>query len=173
MADDAGEVRPGMTQAGIAPRIIRSWIAPGQIVRELRGMPDRVLIVILLVAMLIFFVAQLPAHARAAALDPSIPLNARVSGALFATMFLMPPLCYLVAAVVSGLSRLTAWNLSPEDSRLALFWALLATAPAMLLSGLTAGFIGPGIALSLTQALAGLGFLFIWGAGLRALVERR
>lgn len=173
MADDAGKVRPGMTRAGIAPRIIRSWLKPGQVVQELRGMPDRVLIVILLVAMLIFFVSQLPAHARAAGLDPSIPLNARISGALFATMFLMPPLCYLVAAIVSGLFRLTGWQLDPEDARLALFWSLLAVAPAMLLSGLTAGFIGSGAALTVTQIIAGLGFLYIWGGSIRALMRKR
>ena len=36
-------------------------------------------------------------------------------------------------------------------------------------TGLVEGFVGPGAALSLVRAVAGLGFLVIWGAGLRAL----
>lgn len=154
------------------PRIVRSWWAPGRVVRELRGMPDRALIVILMVAMLIYLIAQAPGHARAAELDPSIPLNARMGGALLAVMFMMPVLAYGLAALVSSLSRLTPWKIAPLDSRLALFWALLAVAPAMLLAGMTAGLIGPGPALTITQVLAGVGFLLIWGAGLRAVSEK-
>ncbi len=79
----------------------------------------------------------------------------------------------MTAALVSALSRLTPWPVAPQDSRLALFWALLAIAPAMLLAGLTAGLVGPGPALGVTRAVAGLGFLVIWGAGLRALAGNR
>ncbi|WP_312530386.1 hypothetical protein [Paracoccus sp. (in: a-proteobacteria)] len=158
---------------GILPRVVKSWWRPGAVVRELRGMPDRVLIVLLMVAMLIFLVAQAPSHARAAEIDPSIPLNARMGGAVLAVMFMMPVLAYALAALVAAVSRLTARPLTPEDSRLALFWALLAVSPAMLLSGMTAGLVGPGPALTLTQAVAGLGFLFIWGAGLRALAGQK
>lgn len=161
-----------MRQAGIAPRVLQSWWAPGRVVNSLRGVPDSALIVILMAAMLIFFVAQAPAHARAAQLDPSIPLGARLGGALLAVMFMMPLLAYLVAAIVSGLSRWTKWRLDAKDSRLALFWALLAVAPAMLLAGLTAGFVGPGPGLTTVQTMAGIGFLYIWGAGIRALAEK-
>ncbi len=160
-------------QPGILPRVMQSWWRPGRVVRELRGMPDRVLIVILMVAMLIFLVAQAPGHARAAEIDPSIPLNARMGGALLAVMFMMPVLAYGLAALVAALSRLGPRSITPEDSRLALFWALLAVSPAMLLAGLTGGLVGPGPALTLTQTLAGLGFLFIWGAGLRALAGQK
>lgn len=162
-----------MSRAGIVPRILESWWAPGRVVRSLRGMPDRALIVVLMAAMLVFLVAQAPGHARDAQLMPEVPLGARMGGALLAVMFMMPLLAYGLAALVSALSRLTPWSVAPQDSRLALFWALLAVAPAMLLAGLTAGLVGPGPALGVTRAVAGLGFLVIWGAGLRALAGNR
>ena len=83
-----------------------------------------------------------------------------------------PLILAVPVALVAGLSRLTPRPIAPQDSRLALFWALLAVAPAMLLSGLTEGFAGPGAALTLTRVVAGLGFLVIWGAGLRALAGK-
>lgn len=58
-----------MSRAGIVPRILESWWAPGRVVRSLRGMPDRALIVVLMAAMLVFLVAQAPGHARAAQLQ--------------------------------------------------------------------------------------------------------
>lgn len=158
-------------RGGIVPRIAESWWAPGRVVRSLRGLPDRGLIVILMAAMLIFLIAQAPQHARDAHLDPSVPLQARMGGALLAVMFMMPLLAYGLAALVAALSRLTPWQITGQESRLALFWALLAVAPAMLLAGLTAGLVGPGAALTLTRALAGVGFLVIWGAGLGALAR--
>ncbi|TWI36893.1 hypothetical protein [Paracoccus sulfuroxidans] len=161
-----------MTQAGIVPRILQSWRRPGKVITSLRGAPDRVLIVILMLAMLMFLIAQAPGHARAAELDPSIPLGARMGGALLAVMFMMPLLAYGLAALVPVLARLLRWRISPLDSRLALFWALLAVSPAMLLAGMTAGFVGPGPALTLVQALAGIAFLVIWGAGLKAVAEK-
>lgn len=153
-------------------RVIESWWAPRRVVRSLSGMPDRVLLVVLMVAMLISLIAQAPGHARAAALDPSVPLEARIGGAVMGTIFMMPLLAYGVAALTSLLSRLTRWRLDPLDARLALFWALLAVSPAMLLSGMVAGFIGPGPALTLTQTVSGLAFLFIWAAGISTLARR-
>lgn len=162
-----------MAQKGIVPRIVESWRAPGRVALSLRGMPENMLIVVLMAAMLIFLVAQLPGHARAAHIDPSVPFQARFGGALLAVMFIMPLLAYSVAGLVSALSRLTSRPVAAQDSRLALFWALLAIAPAMLLTGLVQGFVGSGAALSLTRAVAGIGFLVIWGAGLRALTRNR
>lgn len=154
------------------PRILQSWWAPRRVVRGLSAMPERVKLVVLMAAMLILLIAQTPMHARQAALDPSVPFEARMGGSLLAVMFLMPLIAYAVAGLVSLLSRATPWRLTQEDSRLALFWAFLAAAPAVLLSGLVAGLIGPGSALTLTRALSGIGFLMIWGAGISALARR-
>lgn len=158
--------------SGIAPRIVQSWIAPARVVRGLRGMPDAALVVVLLVAMLIFWLAQAPQHAREAALDPATPLVPRLAGSALAVLFLLPLLAYGLAEVVALLIRLTPWRITGAESRLALFWALLAVAPAMLLSGLVGGFIGPGPALTVTRVLAGLGFAVIWIAGIVTLSTR-
>lgn len=136
-------------------------------------MPEGAKLAVLMAAMLILLLAQAPANMRMAQLDPSVPFEARMGGALLAVMFMLPIVAYAFAGLVSLLSRLTPWRLSPEDSRLALFWALLAVAPAMLLAGLVAGLIGPGPALTVVQVVCGAGFLAIWGAGLAALSRQR
>ncbi|WBU64650.1 hypothetical protein [Paracoccus aerodenitrificans] len=167
MADKA------LVTAGIVPRIIASWRSPGRVVRELSPMGEGAMLAVLMGAMLVFLIAQAPGHARAAAHDPSVPLGGRIAGAIMAVMFLMPLLAYALASFVSLLAWLTPWRIEPAASRLALFWALLAIAPAMLLAGLAEGLIGEGAALSLTRLVAGLGFLFIWGAGIRTLATRK
>lgn len=158
---------------GITPRVLLSWVRPGRVVSGLRGMTDASLVVVLLVAMLIFLIAQLPDHARAATLNPGVGLAPRIAGAAMAVMFLMPLVAYGVAQLVSILTLPTRWELTGKDSRLALFWALLAVAPAMLLSGLVAGLAGPSQALSATRAVAGIGFLFIWVSAIVTLVTPR
>ncbi|TKW65787.1 MAG: hypothetical protein DI616_12975 [Paracoccus denitrificans] len=163
---------PARLTGGITPRILASWRRPGTVLRGLSPMPEGALLAILMAAMVIFLIAQAPGHARAAALDPSVPLGGRMAGAVMAVIFMMPLIAYAVAALAGVVLRLSGWNIAPADSRLALFWALLACAPAVLLSGLVAGLIGEGSALIVTRAVAGLGFLFIWGAGLRALAVR-
>ena len=129
-------------------------------------MPEQVLVVVLLLAMLIFLVAQAPGHARAAHLDPTVPLGVRMGGSVMAVLFLMPLLAYGLAALSGLVMRLVGRPILARHARLALFWALLAVAPAMLLSGLVEGLMGSGSALTLTRIIAGLGFVLVWGAGL-------
>ena len=50
---------------------------------------------------------------------------------------------------------------------LALFWALLASAPVVLLNGLVAGFIGPGPALTIVGVAWVAVFVWFWLSGLR------
>ena len=158
--------------AGIAPRVLASWRRPGRVVRGLSPMSEGAMLAVLMGAMLVFLIAQAPGHARAAALDPAVPMAGRMAGALTAVLLMMPLVAYVVASLVALASRLTRWRLAAEDSRLALFWALLAISPAMLLAGLVEGLIGPGPALAITRLIAGIGFLFIWGGGIRALARR-
>lgn len=157
---------------GLIPRIFLTWRAPGRAVRGLSGLSEPALLALLLGTMAVYFVAQWPAHARAAALDPSVPLQARLGGALMATMFLMP-LMVMTVALISGLiARLVGLPLDPRAARLALIWALAATAPVMLLAGLVQGLMGAGPALSLVHALAGIAFFVFWFAGIRALARK-
>ncbi len=74
---------------------------------------------------------------------------------------------YALALLAHGLARLVGGQGSAYGARLALFWALLAASPLILLHGLVAGFIGPG------PGLQGVGliwcgvFLWFWLSGLR------
>jgi hypothetical protein len=74
----------------------------------------------------------------------------------------VPLLAYGLALISHGIARLMGGKGSGFGARLALFWALLAVAPAMLLQGLTAGFIGPSAALYLVQGVVLTGFLWMW-----------
>ena len=144
--------------------MMRAWTRPRAVIRARLGQgprEDRALAVLMAACGLIF-VAQWPVHARAAHLDPSMPLDARLGGALLGSLFLLPLLAYGFA----GLSHLVARGFGGKGqgfgARLALFWALLAVAPVMLLQGLVAGLIGPSPGLIVVQLVAGFGFLWIW-----------
>ena len=157
---------------GLTPALLSTWRAPGQAVRRADGMSDPAILALLIGAMAVYFVAQWPGHARAAVLDPSVPLQARLGGALLATLFLMPLLVIALAGVVALVASVVGLALDGRHSRLALVWALAAVAPAMLLGGLVNGLVGPGPGLTLVHVLAGAAFLWFWGSGLRALMPR-
>jgi len=77
------------------------------------------------------------------------------------------PFWYLWAAVSRWIAKAMGGQGSYYNARLALFAALLAVTPGMLLQGLTAGMIGPGPQANLVAVLVGLGFLWIWISMLR------
>ena len=83
--------------------------------------------------------------------------------ALLATV----PVFYALAALAHLVARLFGAKGSWYGARIALFWALLAVSPLMLLQGLVAGFLGQGVQLSLISGLVFVAFLAIWGAGMR------
>lgn len=157
----------------LVPRILQTWRAPGAAVRGMAGLSEPGLLALLLGTMAVYFVAQWPVHARAAAMDPSVPLDARLGGALLATLFMMPLIVMAVAAVAQLVARAFGLRLDGRASRLALVWALAAVAPVMLLQGLTMGFVGPGRAVAAVNLLAGGAFLVFWISGLRALSQQR
>lgn len=131
--------------------VIRRKLAAG--VREDRALAT------LMGACGLIFVAQWPGLARAAHLTPEVPLDARIGGAMMGVVFLLPPLCYAVAALSHLVARAIGGAGSHFSARLAFFWALLAISPLMLLQGLVAGFIGPG------PAFYGLGLVVLAAFG--------
>lgn len=148
--------------------IVRGWRAPRQVMRErLQQGPreDRAL-AILMVACLLLFIAQWPGAARQAHLDPTVPLNARLAGALMATLFIAPLMFYALGAFSHLVARLLGGRGSFYGARLALFWSLLMVSPLVLLQGLVAGFIGAGVQASVTGAVVLAAFLFFWAATL-------
>lgn len=147
----------GATYRGPGPVVAR-LLAAGQ--RE-----DRALVFVLLFCGLAF-VAQLPGLARQAHLDGS-DLGPLMGGALLGTVFLLPLVMYLLAALSHVVARAAGGRGDWYGARLALFWALLASSPLILLHGLVAGFVGKGPAQFAVGAIWAGVFLWFWLAGLR------
>lgn len=134
--------------------VIRAKLAAG--VRE-----DRALAALFGACGLIF-VAQWPGLARAAYIDPSIPLEARLTGALLGAVFLLPLFAYALAALSHLLARGFGGKGTFFAARLALFWSLLAISPLMLLQGLVGGFMGAGPAFTTLGLGVLAAFVYLW-----------
>ena len=164
--------------------IPRAWIEPRRTVAELlaRGPSERVAFAYLAAASVLGFVSQLPRLVREsrtanAGFDETLAreageagmvvtdlgatkFEALVSGALMGWIFLMPLVMYLLAWLLHGLARLLGGRGTGLRVRVAVFFSFLAITPALLLLGLTSGFVGPGPA----ETLVGLVLVsaFIW-----------
>ncbi len=152
----------------ISHNILATYRRPGTVVRRLLQLgqrEDRAL-AYLMAGCVLVFVSQLPALSRQAHLD-GVELNPLLGGALLAWVFMAPLLFYVLAGISHMVARLIGGKGNWYGARLALFWALLASAPLILLYGLVAGFVGPGPALTVTGALWVVAFLWFWLAGLR------
>lgn len=157
----------------VAQDIAATYRGPGRVMRRLLEMgqrEDRAL-VILMVACTMFFVAGLPGQAREAHLSGE-DLDMMMGGALLGWLIIAPLCFYLLA----GLSHVVARALGGQGgwygARLALFWALLAASPVLLLHGLVSGFIGQGPVRDGVGLLWLAVFLWFWLTGLRQ-AERR
>lgn len=149
--------------------IVATYRGPGTVVaRILAGgqREDRAL-AILMAAALIMFVAQWPAAARMAHFNPAIPLEGRLAGPLTSVVFVMPLLAYAIAAASHVILRAFGATGSFWSARVALFWAMLAVSPLMLLQGLIAGLVGPGAGLTAVGIVVFGVFMWFWVSGLR------
>lgn len=148
--------------------ILDSYRAPRQVLRRHLegGAGEGRALVFLMLGLGLLFVSQWPRLAREAALDPQIPLDARIAGAFFGWLCLAPLLLYGLAAASRIVARALGLGLDWFGARLALFWAVLAASPLALLQALLSGFAGGGAAVG-AVGLVGLGiFLYLWFAGL-------
>lgn len=144
--------------------MLRSWRDPRGVIRaKLADGPreDRALATVMGACALIF-VAQWPRLSREAFLHPEVPLEARMVGALMGVVFLLPLGLYLIAALSHLVAKVLGGKGTWFSARMALFWALLAVAPLMLLNGLVAGFLGQGAALTAVGIAVAAGFLYLW-----------
>jgi hypothetical protein len=159
---------------GLISDIGLAWRAPGRLIRaKLAGgvREDRALALAMAVGLMVF-VAQWPRLAREAHLDPLVPFDARMGGALLGAVFILPLILYLVAALSHLVARALGGGGSWFGARLTLFWAMLASTPAMLLHGLASALTGPGAVADMIGAIVACGFLYLWlsmliGAGRR------
>ena len=148
----------------ITTDILRTYRSPSAALRRLTadGPQETRALAILMGAALLVFVSQWPGLARAAFFDPSVPLTARIVGALWGAVFLMPPLLYALAAVSHLLARALGGQGNHFSARIALFWSMLAISPLMLLQGLVGGLIGPGPGFTALGVIILGVFLTIW-----------
>lgn len=152
----------------VTTEILATWRHPRRAVaRQLAGpQQEGRALVILILACVLVFVGQLPLSARLAALDPSVPLEARIGAGLLAWLMIAPLLFYLLA----GLLRLVLAARRPGAGfrvRMAMFWGFLAAAPLWMLNGLTLGMLGQGAAATLVGLGALAATLWFWVQGLR------
>lgn len=143
--------------------IVASWRHPRRVLAThlARGRSEPFAFSLLLVFLLLAFVAQWPRLSRQSVLMPDVPLVQGLVGtglALLATI----PVFYLIAAASHGLARLAGGKGGFYGARLALFMALLATSPLVLLHGLTLGFTGSGLQSVLVGGVAFAAFFIIW-----------
>lgn len=148
--------------------IIATYKGPGRVVARFlaQGRNEVRALLFVLIAGMIMFVASTPYQAREAQLDPDIPLVARMYWSAFLYILILPILLYLFAIVIWGLARIARRRVTGYEIRFTLIWALLASTPVMLLMGLTAGFIGPGIQLQAVGFVWIAVFGWFWTAGL-------
>lgn len=153
----------------IANNILRSYRQPAKVVRAIldQGPREDRAVLYLMVACGLVFVGQWPVAARQAHLDPSVPLEARLGGALLAWLFIMPLLCYGLAALSRLIARGFGGQGTGYGARVALFWTLLVIAPLLLLRGMVAGLIGPGLQLTLVDGVTTVAFLLHWAVSIR------
>ncbi|WP_415920617.1 YIP1 family protein [Tateyamaria sp. SN6-1] len=150
----------------ITRNILATYRGPGAVIRGLLTLgprEDRALAYVM-GACTLFFVAQLPRLSREAHLEDQ-DLNMMMGGSLMAWIFIAPLLFYAIAFVARLIGRVLGGKGTGYGARLALFWALLASSPLVLLHGLTAGFVGPGIEMQAVGFVWLCVFFWFWIGG--------
>lgn len=147
--------------------ILATYRAPRRVARRLLSgeRHEGRALAYLLAALIVIFVAQWPGLARNAFLDPGVPLAQRMMAAFLAVLATIP-VFYLLAALGHVIARALGGRGSFFGARIALFWALLAVTPLMLLQGLVAAFAGPGATPTATGFAVFAVFLWFWMSGL-------
>lgn len=167
---------------GVVPDIGRAWRDPvGLMADKLSSGPreDRALAT-LMGASALMFVSRWPDLSRSAhlaheaavqsgqPLDQVPGLQALMGINLFVFLFIFPLLAYGLAGFSALVARGFGLRIGGFAARMALFWALLAVAPLMLLHGLVAGFLGQGQPATIIGLLVFFGFSFLWLRLIRA-----
>lgn len=151
--------------------ILRSYRAPRRVLRRhlAAGRREDRALLFLVLACLLIFVAQWPAMSHAAQIDPTVPLQARIGGAIMGVLFVLPLLSYALAFLIWLVVRLFG-PISAYGARLAFFWAMLAVSPLMLAQAALLSALG-GEAAQLFGLVVLAAFLGILIAGLRAALD--
>lgn len=160
----------------ITADILAAWKGPRQFIRAKRAeaLPEATLLVLMMAACFLIFVARWPLLARDAELqrqaavagglplDQVPSLQALMGINLFVLVFVLPLILYAVAGLSHLVARAFGGKGDHRSARLALVWSLLATAPAMLFQGLVGGLVGEGLQLTLVGVLVAVAFVWLW-----------
>ena len=147
--------------------IVEAHLRPRRVMARLLCMgqrEDRVL-AMLMGGCIILFMSQWPYRARQAHFTGET-LTDYIQHDAVGLIFVLPLLAYGVAALLRLISRIFGAKADYYSARLAMFWALLASSPALVLAGMVKGFIGLGAANSIVGALWLLVFLWVLGNSL-------
>lgn len=153
----------------VSTNMFRSWRKPKAVMRELlsAGQREDRLIGYVMGACLLIYIAQWPRLMRVEQYqlygpDGASDFQMNAGIAFFSMMIVWPLALYGVAAVTHLLAKPLRTTGTHYGARLALFWALLASAPVLLLHGLTMGFIGAGMEAQVVGLVWLCLFLWIW-----------
>lgn len=151
----------------VARDILATYRGPHKVVARLLAMGEREdrAFVILMAACAITFIGQWPRLARQAHMTGE-ELNPLLGGTLMAWLFIAPLLAYALAFVFHLVFKVLRRKQTAYGARVALFWAMLAASPLILLHGLVAGFIGAGVQLSVVGLIWFICFLWFWMSGM-------
>jgi hypothetical protein len=155
--------------------IVRTWRRPRVVIRELlsQGPREDRAIAYLMISCFLIFVAQWPRLSRKAAgfelpAGADVPeLDRLLAYEFMAWLMIWPLFLYIIAALTHLVAKAVGGKGTGYGARLALFWAMLSTAPLLLLHGLMAGFAGPGPQTNLIGGLWLVVFGWIWIQSLR------
>lgn len=155
--------------------ILRTWRDPRAVMRKIlaQGKREDRAVAFLYLSCLLIFVGQWPSMARQSAGFDVAPgtegfdISTRLTYGAFTWLIIAPLLFYGLAAASHLMAKVLGGKGDHFGARMALFWSLLATIPALLLYGLTVGFIGSGMQANLTGGLWVAAFGWIWLQSLR------
>jgi hypothetical protein len=147
----------------VSTDLVATWRRPRAILRQhlARGQSESFAFTLLLVFLILAFIGQWPAAAREAFLAQEPSAAPRILARALAVLATIP-LWYALAALSRLVARAMGGQGTWYGARIALFWALAAIGPLMLLQGLVSGMIGPGSGLSAVTLLVGVAFLWLW-----------
>ena len=94
-------------------------------------------------------------------------LSQLIAYSLVSWLIVWPLIFYIAAGITRILARVVRGKGTGYGSRLAMFWAVLASSPTALLYGLLAGFNGETVGTQAVGAVWLVGFLWIWIQSLR------
>jgi hypothetical protein len=160
--------------------ILLTWRDPRAVYRHLLAMGPREdrAIAYLMAACLLVFIAQWPRLVRLSQgidfpAEPLPELDRLMAYEFMGWMMVWPLVMYGIAGLSRVILRVFRVSATGYGTRLALFWALLATTPAMLFYGLLRGFNGDVLATRLAGAVWVGAFIVFWVQGLRVAGEER